>query len=210
MSKQRSMLILICCLALILAGCAPAPEPAEEPAPVLEEALEEAPPADTPLLPTEEIGEEEEEDTAMNEMSLSSPAFGQNDAIPPQFSCDGDDISPALAWTGVPDGAASLVLIMDDPDAPIGTWDHWLLFDMPPDLEGLPQGGTAGTDGSNSWNRTGYGGPCPPGGTHRYFFKLYALDTTLDLPAGTAKGALEAAMEGHILAYTELIGTYTR
>lgn len=210
MSKQRSILILFFCLTLILAGCAPAPERAEEPAQVMEEdPQEDSAPADTPLPPTQET-DEKEEDPAMNEMTLTSPSFNQNEAIPPQFSCDGEDISPELAWTGVPDGTASLVLIMDDPDAPIGTWDHWLLFNMPPDLDGLPQGGTAGTDGSNSWNRTGYGGPCPPGGTHRYFFKLYALDTTLDLPGGTAKGALEASMDGHILGQTELMGTYTR
>jgi len=214
MSKLHPIMILLCCLALILAGCAPAPEPAEEPAPVLEEeAVAEVIPTNTPLPPTEEpevVEEAEEEEPAMVEMTLTSPAFNQDEAIPIQFSCDGDDLSPELAWAGIPEGAASLVLIMDDPDAPVGTWDHWLLFDMPPELEGLPQGGTAGTDGNNSWNRTGYGGPCPPGGTHRYFFKLYALDTTLDLPAGTAKGVLEAAMDGHILGQTELMGTYTR
>jgi len=212
MSKQLSILILLCCLALIAAGCAPAADPAEDPAPVMEEeAVEEVIPTDTPLPPTEEPEEEaEDEEPAMVEMTLISPAFAQDEAIPLQFSCDGDDLSPALAWTGIPEGTASLVLIMDDPDAPVGTWDHWLLFDMPPDLEGLAQGATAGTEGNNSWNQTGYGGPCPPGGTHRYFFKLYALDITLDLPAGTAKGALEAAMEGQILGQTELMGTYTR
>ncbi|MCD6424505.1 MAG: YbhB/YbcL family Raf kinase inhibitor-like protein [Anaerolineales bacterium] len=213
MSKQLSILILTCCLALFAAGCAPAPEPAQEPVPVMEEeAVEEVIPTDTSLPPTEEQKSEEadEEEPTMVEMTLTSPAFAQDEAIPLQFSCDGDDLSPELAWAGVPEGAASLVLIMDDPDAPVGTWDHWLLFDMPPDLEGLAQGSTAGTEGNNSWNRTGYGGPCPPGGTHRYFFKLYALDTTLDLPAGTAKGALEAALEGHILGQTELMGTYTR
>jgi len=211
MSKQYSILILFCCLALVAVGCAPAPEPSEEPAPVMEEVVvEEVIPTDTPLPPTEEPVAKEEEEPAMIEMTLTSPAFAQDEAIPLQFSCDGDDISPELAWAGIPEGAASLVLILDDPDAPVGTWDHWLLFDMPPDLEGLPQGGTAGTDGNNSWNRTGYGGPCPPGGTHRYFFKLYALDTTLDLPVGTAKGTLEAAMEGHILGQVELMGTYTR
>jgi len=214
MSKQFPSLILICCLVLVFAGCAPAPEPAEEPAAVMEEeTVEEVIPTDTPIPPTEEPETEEadeEEEPAMVEMTLTSPAFAQDEAIPLQFSCDGDDISPELAWAGIPEGAVSLVLILDDPDAPVGTWDHWILFDMPPNLEGLPQGGTAGTDGNNSWNRTGYGGPCPPGGTHRYFFKLYALDTTLDLPAGTAKAALEAAMEGHILGQTELMGTYTR
>ncbi len=209
MSKQLSILILICCLSLVFAGCAPAPEPTQEPAPVMEE---EAIPADTPLPSTEEpeTEEVEEEESAMVEMTLTSPVFAQDEAIPLVFSCDGDDISPELIWSGIPETAVSLVLIMDDPDAPVGTWDHWLLFNMPPDLEGLPQGETAGTDGNNSWNRTGYGGPCPPGGTHRYFFKLYALDTILDLPTGTAKGALEAAMDGHILGQVELMGTYTR
>ncbi len=209
MTKKISILILICCLAVVLAGCAPAPEPAEDPAPVMEEkAAEEMIPADTPLPPTEEP--ETEEEPAMVEMTLTSPAFAEGEAIPLQFSCDGDDLSPELAWGGIPAGTASLVLIMDDPDAPVGTWDHWILFDIPADLSGLAQGGTAGTDGNNSWNRTGYGGPCPPSGTHRYFFKLYAVDIMLDLPAGTAKGVLEAAIEGHILGYVELMGTYTR
>jgi Raf kinase inhibitor-like YbhB/YbcL family protein len=212
MSKKLSILTLIWCLSLVFASCAPAPKPAEEPAPLMEEkAVEEVIPADTPLPPTEEpVAEEEEEEPAIVEMNLTSSAFAQNEAIPLQFSCDGDDISPELIWSGIPESSASLVLIMDDPDAPVGTWDHWLLFNMPPDLKGLPLGGTAGSDGNNSWNRTGYGGPCPPGGTHRYFFKLYTLDTTLDLPAGTAKVALEAAMESHILGQTELMGTYTR
>ena len=213
MSKPLSLLILFSCLALILASCAPAPEPPEELVPLMEEeVVEQVIPTNTPLPPTEEpeTEEVEEEEPAVVEMSLTSPAFKQDEAIPLKFSCDGDDISPELSWTGIPDGAASLVLIVDDPDAPVGTWDHWILFDMPADLDGLAEGGTAGMDGNNSWNRTGYGGPCPPGGTHRYFFKLYALDTTLGLPAGTAKAAIEAAMVGHILDQVELMGTYTR
>ena len=214
MSKQFPILILVCCLALVFAGCAPAPEPAEEPVAVMEEeAVEAVDPIDTPLPPTEEPKEDEadtEEEPAVVEMTLTSPSFGEGKAIPLQFSCDGDNIPPELAWGGIPEGTASLVLIVDDPDAPVGTWDHWLLFDMPSDLVGLPQGGTAGTGGNNSWGQTGYGGPCPPGGTHRYFFKLYALDTILDLPAGSAKSALEAAMDGHILGQVEMMGTYTR
>jgi phosphatidylethanolamine-binding protein (PEBP) family uncharacterized protein len=152
MSKSCSISILFCCLALIMAGCAPAPEPAEDPEPVVvEEAAEEAILTDTPIPPTEEEKNEmEEEEEVMAEMSLISPDFNQAEAIPLQFSCDGNDLSPELVWAGIPDGAVSLVLIMDDPDAPVGTWDHWLLFDMPPDLEGLPQGGTAGTEGNNS------------------------------------------------------------
>ena len=166
MSKQLSILSMIVCLALIFSSCAPAPEPPEEPAPVMEEeAAEEVIPTDTPLPPTEEpeAEEEEEEEPAMVEMTLSSPAFAQGEAIPLAFSCDGDDISPELVWGGIPDGTASLALIVDDPDAPGGTWDHWVLFDLPPDLTGLPQGGTAGTDGNNSWGRTGRYWQAAPG-----------------------------------------------
>ena len=210
MSKKLTVLILISSLVLVLASCATPADPPEDPAaPVVEEASEEIIPTDTALPPTEEP-EVEEEESPMAEMKISSPAFAQEEAIPTQFSCDGDNVSPELVWTGVPESTASLVLIVDDPDAPVGVWDHWILFNIAPETAGIPQGGTAGTDGSNSWDRTGYGGPCPPGGTHRYFFKLYALDTTLDLPEGSYKGAIEEAMEGHILAYAELMGTYTR
>lgn len=145
------------------------------------------------------------------EMTLTSPAFSEGDPIPVQFSCDGTDTSPELIWSGIPDGTASLALIMDDPDAPVGLWVHWVLFNIPADITGLVEGVTdQGEDGQNSWNRTGYGGPCPPGGTHRYFFKLYALDITLDLETGATKEALESAMDGHILAQVELMGTYSR
>ena len=210
MSKKLTFLILISSLVLALASCAtPADSPEDPPPPAIEESAEEIIPTDTPLPPTEEP-EAEEEESPMAEMTISSPAFAQEEAIPTQFSCDGDDVSPELVWTGVPEGTVSLVLIVDDPDAPVGIWDHWILFNIAPGTAGLPQGGTAGKDGSNSWDRTGYGGPCPPGGTHRYFFKLYALDTTLDVPEGSYKAAIEQAMEGHILAYAELMGTYSR
>jgi Raf kinase inhibitor-like YbhB/YbcL family protein len=212
MSKQHSLLILVGCLALIFAGCAPAPESAEEPSPVLEgENIPDGITADTPLPATEMPDTaNDKEEPAMAKMTLTSPAFSEGEAIPVQFSCDGDNTSPELAWSNIPEGTASLVLIVDDPDAPGGTWDHWILFNLPADLTGLAQGGSGGTEGNNSWNQTGYGGPCPPGGTHRYFFKLYAVDTTLDFPAGTAKGALEAAIAGHILGEAELMGTFTR
>ena len=145
------------------------------------------------------------------EMTLTSPAFSEGDPIPIQCSCDGTDISPELIWSGIPEGTASLALIMDDPDAPVGLWVHWVLFNIPADSPGLAEGVTGqGEDGQNSWKRTGYGGPCPPGGTHRYFFKLYALDIKLDLEAGATKEALENALEGHILAQVELMGTYSR
>lgn len=144
-------------------------------------------------------------------MQITSGAFAHEAPIPRRFSCDGDDISPPLAFTGVPDGTQTLVLIMDDPDAPSGTWDHWVEFDIPASTANVPEAaGVLGRAGSNSWGRTGYGGPCPPGGTHRYVFKLYALDAALNLDEGSTKQAVEAAMAGHVLASAELIGLYTR
>lgn len=151
------------------------------------------------------------------QLALTSPAFTHGQPIPRKYTCDGEDVSPPLSWTGVPPDAKSLALIADDPDAPVGTWVHWVLFDIPPGQGGLPEhlpptaelDGT-GIHGSNSWQHLGYGGPCPPGGTHRYFFKLYALDTLLALPAGAGKAQLLSAMEGHVLAHTELMGTYQR
>jgi Raf kinase inhibitor-like YbhB/YbcL family protein len=153
------------------------------------------------------------EDTAMT-IEVSSPAFENGSAIPSRFTCDGLDISPELAWQELPEGTESLALIMDDPDAPGGTWVHWVVFNMPADLTGLPEdvgrspGG--GVDGNNSWKRGGYGGPCPPQGTHRYFFKLYALDAALELQPGVTKGQVMREMEGHVLAEGQLMGTYSR
>ena len=144
---------------------------------------------------------------------LTSSAFAPGERIPQTYTCDGQDISPPLRWSEPPAGTQSLALIMDDPDAPIGIWDHWLLFNLPAETRNLPEQAVlpAGSlDGRNSWGRTGYGGPCPPGGTHRYFFKLYALDVTLTLAAGAEKEQLLQAMEGHILAQAELMGTYSR
>lgn len=147
-------------------------------------------------------------------IEVTSAAFNHGQAIPSRYTCDGQDISPALAWRNVPPGTVSQVLIMDDPDAPRGTWVHWVIFNIPSEATSLPEAsGTipgGGVDGNNSWKRTGYGGPCPPSGTHRYFFKLYALDTLLDLSPGVTKGQVERAMEGHILDQGELMGTYKR
>jgi len=144
---------------------------------------------------------------------LTSSVFANGEGIPAKYTCDSEDISPPLEWSNPPEGTQSLALIMDDPDAPVGTWDHWLLFNIPADLRSFPEqaGPPPGSvDGKNSWGRTGYGGPCPPSGTHRYFFKFYALDNTLDLPAGADKTQLLQAIEGHILAQAELMGTYAR
>jgi Raf kinase inhibitor-like YbhB/YbcL family protein len=152
---------------------------------------------------------------------LTSSAFGPGAEIPPLHTCEGRDVSPALSWSGVPAGAKSLALIVDDPDAPDPnapkmTWVHWVLYNLPPTTRELPEAVTArdlppGTgEGLNDWRRTGYGGPCPPIGRHRYFHKLYALDRVLpDLGAPT-KASLEAAMEGHVLERAELMGTYQK
>ena len=150
---------------------------------------------------------------------LTSPAFAPGGEIPVLHTCEGKDVSPALEWSGLPAGAKSLALIVDDPDAPDPkapkmTWVHWVLYDIPPTATGLPaavKGLPAGTrSGLNDWRRTGYGGPCPPIGRHRYFFKLYALDRMLGDLGTPAKAQLEKAMEGHVLARAELMGTYQK
>lgn len=153
-------------------------------------------------------------------LELRSPAFAAMAAIPARYTCEGDDVSPPLSWTGVPEGTQSLVLIVDDPDAPdpakpTRIWVHWLVFNIPPTTTGLPEAASAAglppgsLQGQNDWQRDEYGGPCPPIGRHRYFFKLYALDRKLGLREPD-KAALVAAMKGHILAQGELIGTYQK
>jgi hypothetical protein len=151
-------------------------------------------------------------------MNLSSSAFKDAQPIPSQYTCDGQNISPPLAWSGTPGNAESLALIMDDPDAPSGVWTHWVVFNLPADASDLPEAAAkaepiAGNakQGLNDFKRPGYGGPCPPTGKqHRYFFKIYALDTTLGLPSGASRKAVEAAMTKHILAEGQLMGTYQR
>ncbi len=158
--------------------------------------------------------------TAKSEITMlvvTSPAFTQAAPIPLEYTCDGQDISPPLSWHGVPPNTRSFAVIVDDPDAPMGTWVHWLLFDIPATVSSLsaaiPQTATL-VDGSrygmNSWGQQRYGGPCPPSGTHRYFFKVYALDTQLALPVGVTNAQLLQKMQGHILAEGELMGTYRR
>ena len=149
--------------------------------------------------------------------TLTSTAFAHQEAIPTLYTCDGEDRSPPLRWSEPPASTKSLTLICEDPDAPVGTWIHWVIYDLPPDLRTLSEGippdehpTVGGTHGKNSWRRLGYGGPCPPRGKHRYFFRLSALDTTLDLKPGASVEQVRKAMEGHILAQAELMGTYTR
>jgi Raf kinase inhibitor-like YbhB/YbcL family protein len=143
-------------------------------------------------------------------MNLTSPAFRDGEPIPPKHSCNGANISPQLDIDNAPAGTAVLVLIMDDPDAPVGTWDHWIAYDIEPTTTIAEDDGSIGTRGLNSWMETGYGGPCPPSGTHRYFFEVFALDAALGLGEGSDKAAVVAAMEGHILEQATLMGTFTR
>ena len=150
--------------------------------------------------------------------SLQSPGFSQGADIPRNFTCDGPDLSPALSWNEPPAGTQSLAIVMDDPDAPVGVWVHWVLFDLPAATRELSEGvakkdvlDNAARQGRNDFGRIGYGGPCPPPGKpHRYFFKLYALDAPTHLKSGATKAELERAMKGHILAQAELMGRYKR
>ncbi len=145
--------------------------------------------------------------------TLTSPDFGTDSPIPRKLTCDGANNSPALEWMHPPKGTQSFALIVDDPDAPDGTFTHWVLFDIPADAAGIPTGGKIGTSGRNDFQQEGYGGPCPPPnhGDHRYFFKLFALDVeSLDLDPGARKPEVENAMKGHILDQTELMGRYRR
>ncbi len=155
------------------------------------------------------------------QFNLTSSAFADRQEIPPEYTCDGDDISPPLAWEGSPPGTQSLALIVDDPDAPDPkapkmTWVHWVLYNLPPSSTHLDPGVQGGElplgtkEGLNDWKRLGYGGPCPPVGRHRYFHKLYALDIELPNLGAAPKSVLEEAMAGHILAETQIAGTYQR
>ncbi len=151
-------------------------------------------------------------------LTIQSSAFSDGEMMDAKYTCKGADISPPLSWEGVPEGTKSLVLICDDPDAPFMTWVHWVVYDIPPDVRSLPEGipktdtlASGGKQGRNDFRKIGYGGPCPPpGGPHRYFFKLYALDTMLNEGPGLTKKALLKKMEGHILEEAQLIGKFKR
>jgi Raf kinase inhibitor-like YbhB/YbcL family protein len=184
MKRPMSPFLFLAFLAFVMSGCGPGPSP-----------------------------------TAIPEMAfkLTSTAFAHEEPIPQKYTCDGEDISPPLQWSDPPQGTQSLALICDDPDAPIGTWVHWVLYNLPAEARALPEGVPSDAElpdgsrhGENSWRRLDYGGPCPPSGTHRYFFRLYALDTVLDLESGEGKKQVLQAMEGHILAQAELMGVYSR
>ena len=222
----RSPVGLTLCLLLVLAllaGCGsgsaqqpfadsnqtpqsmPSPSPSEAVSPA-DQTTPPAAPSQTPQGTSESAG-------AI--MKITSAAFSEGGNIPRQYTCDGANVSPPLAWTGLPNGTQSLALIADDPDAPSGTWIHWVVFNVPAQstgwAEGVPAAGPDGMiQGISSFQKPGYGGPCPPSGTHRYYFKLYALDTLLSLqPHATARD-LQSAMAGHILAEAQLMGRYRR
>ncbi len=148
----------------------------------------------------------------MTELSLRSAAFADGEPIPRRHTCEGEDLSPPLSWSGVPEGTRSLALIVDDPDAPAGTFVHWLAWGLDPARGGLGEGEAAPVEGRNGFGASGYRGPCPPPGhgPHRYFFRLFALDSELGLAAGASRAELERALEGHVLARAELAGTYER
>ena len=159
----------------------------------------------------------EQEEVAVS-IHLTSSAFTEGADIPTKYTCDGEDFSPPLSWTGTPQGTRNIALVVDDPDAPGGTWVHWVLYGIPPDMQELPENipdselaALGGSKGKNDFGDLGYGGPCPPRGTpHRYYFKLYALDTELSLGIGVEKEDLLSAMDRHILASGQLMGKYQR
>lgn len=156
-------------------------------------------------------------DLIMETIKVTSSAFSNNAMIPSKYTCDGINISPSIEWQGIPEGTKSIALICDDPDAPIGDWVHWILFNIPPSVRSIKEGFTYRNKpapeilaGRTDFGKLEYGGPCPPSGTHRYFFKIYAVDTMLKLSEGSTKKQLLQAVEGHILGKGELMGTYNR
>jgi hypothetical protein len=191
---RKSFAILsLAVLTLLFIGCASRPQPATQ-----------QPAADKPKVDKPEI-------------KLTSTAFKEGQAIPRTYTCDGVNISPPLEWSGVPKTAKTIAIIADDPDAPAGTWVHWVLYNLPAEnigfVENLPATEklvAGGFQGKNDFDKIGYGGPCPPSGTHRYFFKIYALDSELPLKAGATKAETLKAMEGHVVAQGQLMGTYQR
>lgn len=202
----------------------PVPEPEPEPEPIPEPEPEPEPvtapePEPEPTPPPEPEPEPEPTPEPEEiEMTITSSAFQYGEAIPEKYSCEGQDVSPELTWGGVPEGTQSLALILDDPDAPGGTFNHWVIYNIPVGTLELAEAISKTSElsdgtmqGRNSFGSTGYGGPCPPPGlAHHYYFTIYALDITLDLGAGASKTQVLAAMEGHILAQAETMGTYQR
>jgi len=217
MAKKTTGILFVGLLsfALVLSACGGgASEPATDDAEVSQ--IEADAPATTEVESSPEPVEEEAE-APPPAFELSSPSITPGESIPVKYSCDGEDISPELNWANAPEGTNSFALILDDPDAPGGTWVHWVLYNIPADKEGLLEGASVKAEfedgslqGLNGWGRADYGGPCPPNGTHRYLFSLYALDGPLETESELSKESLLAEMEGHILEIVELMGTFSR
>ena len=153
----------------------------------------------------------------MIHISVTSTAFAQGGSIPPKYTCDGADVSPDLSWDVIPDGTKSIAILCDDPDAPVGDWVHWIVYNIPPDMNGVPENFSRRIreflgvrEGMNDFRRESFGGPCPPQGVHRYFFKVFFLNTLLDEKRGMTKAGLLAEVQGHVLGYGELVGIYQR
>jgi Raf kinase inhibitor-like YbhB/YbcL family protein len=204
----------VCLLVLLILSSACRPTPT--PTPGMLDMLTIPTPSQTPTVPNTLLIPTPTPEPVTG-LKLTSPAFAQEGNIPPKYTCNGEDKSPPLAWNDPPTGTKSIALTMEDPDAPLGIWGHWVLYNLPPTARSLAEGISIGASlpdgslqGANSARRLGYSGPCPPSGTHRYFFRLYALDTVLQPEAGKDKKALTNAMEGHILAQAELMGTYSK
>lgn len=153
---------------------------------------------------------EDLEGEVMEELKITSSVFENNAKIPSKYTCDGENVNPSLKIENIPQDAVTLVLIMDDPDAPGGTWDHWIVFNIPTNADIIEEDSIPGVQGKNSWGKNNYGGPCPPSGVHRYFFKVYALGGSLTLEEGATKDQIENAMQEHVLAKGEIIGLYSR
>lgn len=166
----------------------------------------------TGLFLSKRESQEQTDNTVKGDMKLTSSAFINNQSIPVKYTCDGQNVSPPLSISDIPNNTRSLALIMDDPDAPAGTWVHWTVWNIDPTIKEIPEGNipAGAVEGKTSFGKPGYGGPCPPSGTHHYIFHLYALDSTLSLNSSSTKEDLEKSMEGHILDKAELVGLYSR
>ncbi len=207
-SRGPANIIALLMLAITASACASTPTVTSVPAPALPAATIPA----SSVPPSTTVPTTAPLPTAVREFALTSSAFNEGANIPPKFTCTGDNVSPQLKWSGAPGNTKSFVLIMDDPDAPGGTFTHWVVFDMAPKQNEIAEGASrAGKSGQNSARRTGYMGPCPPSGTHRYFFTLYAIDLeTLGLNDGASRVDVEKAMSGHIIAKTQFMGRYSK
>ena len=197
-----SALILLLLLTLSFSGCV---EPSGEDPDVVPDVYE----ANNSATNSSMLEDTLSGDGSIDTLSIYSSAFENGSFIPEIYTCDGDNINPPLKVLGISGDAVSLLLIMDDPDAPIGTFTHWVVWNIDPEMQ-IAENSIPGMEGANGANKVSYTGPCPPSGTHRYFFKVYALDTDLDIESGSDRSLVEASMEGHVIAYGELIGIYSR